>query len=153
MKNKPTKIFSTHSFVLLLSLLYVLPAFALDNTPLSLRIERIGPFGGDSRSLLMDSQNPDTVYLGTSNGRIFKSTDAGKSWISLNPGVGPYRYVIDKLVQHPTEPDHIYAGAWDLYSNGGGLFESTDAGLTWTRMMLPQPFSAVRDLSRCDRPE
>jgi photosystem II stability/assembly factor-like uncharacterized protein len=149
MKNKPTQIFSARSFILLMSLLYVLPAFALDSTSLPLRIERIGPFGGDSRSLLMDSQKPDTVYLGTSNGRIFKSSDAGQSWISLNPGVGPFRYVIDTLVQHPTEPRHIYAGAWDLYSTGGGLFESTDAGLTWTRMMLPQPFSAVRDLAIC----
>jgi photosystem II stability/assembly factor-like uncharacterized protein len=149
MKNKPAQIFSTYFLVLLLSLLSVLPAFALDSTSLPLRIERIGPFGGDSRSLLMDSQMPDTVYLGTSNGRIFKSADAGQSWISLNPGVGPFRYVIDTLVQHPTEPRHIYAGAWDLYSTGGGLFESTDAGLTWNRVMLPQPFSAVRDLAIC----
>ncbi len=149
MKNRSTQIFSIHSFILLLSLLYVLPAFALDSASLNVRIERIGPFGGDSRSLLMDSQKPDTVYLGTSNGRIFKSSDAGQSWISLNPGIGPFRYVIDTLVQHPTEPNHIFAGAWDLYSTGGGLFESTDEGLTWTRVMLPQPFSAVRGLAIC----
>jgi photosystem II stability/assembly factor-like uncharacterized protein len=149
MKNRLTRIFSTCSFFLLMSLLYVLPAFSLDSPSLPLRIERIGPFGGDVRSLLMDSQKPDTVYLGTSNGRIYKSSDAGQSWISLSPGVGPFRYVIDTLVQHPSEPQHIYAGAWDLYSTGGGLFESTDAGLTWTRVMLPQPFSAVRDLAIC----
>ena len=149
MKNKPTRIVSTHLFVLFLSLLCMLPAFALDSTSIPLRIERIGPFGGDSRSLLMDSRKPDTVYLGTSNGRIFKSSDSGQSWISLNPGVGPFRYVIDTLVQHPAEPHHIYAGAWDLASTGGGLFESTDAGLTWTRMMLPQPFSAVKALAIC----
>jgi len=149
MKNRPVQNFSIHFFVLLLSLLYALPAFAAEGTSLPLRIERIGPFGGDARSLLLDSQKPDTAYLGTSNGRIFKSSDGGQSWISLNPGVGPYRYVIDTLVQHPSDPHHIYAGAWDLYSKGGGLFESTDAGLTWTRMMLPQPFTAVRDLAIC----
>ncbi|HTY63665.1 MAG TPA: hypothetical protein VMG30_15565 [Acidobacteriota bacterium] len=101
------------------------------------------------RSLLIDSQKPETVYLGTSSGRIFKSSDAGRSWVSLSPGIGPFRYVIDKLVQHPTELNHIYAAAWDLHSNGGGLFESMDAGLTWARVMLPQPVTAVRSLAFC----
>ena len=149
MKNRLACIFSACFFALLLSLAGMLPAFALDSTSLPVRIERIGPFGGDARSLLMDSQKPDTVYLGTSNGRIYKSSDAGHSWNSLNPGIGPFRYVIDTLIQHPTEPNRIYAGAWDLYSTGGGLFESQDAGLTWTRVMLPQPFSSVRDMAIC----
>jgi photosystem II stability/assembly factor-like uncharacterized protein len=149
MKNRPFKTCLTGVLVLLFSAFCALQMFALESTSLPVRIERIGPFGGDARSLLMDSKAPDTVYLGTSNGRIFKSSDAGQSWISLSPGIGPYRYVIDTLVQHPTNPNHIYAGAWDLYSTGGGLFESTDAGVTWNRVALPQPFSAVRGLAIC----
>jgi photosystem II stability/assembly factor-like uncharacterized protein len=113
--------------------------------------ERIGPFGGDVRSLLIDTKRPSIVYLGTSSGKIFKSSDTGNSWAALYPGIGRYEYVIDTLIQHPTEPDHIFAGAWDLHSEGGGLFESIDAGLTWKRVMLPQPFSAVRGLSICNR--
>ena len=114
-----------------------------------MRIEQMGPFGGDVRSLLLDSRKAGAVYLGTSNGRIFKSSDGGASWTPLNPGIGPYRYVIDTLVQHPKEKDRLFAGAWDLHSDGGGLFESSDAGLTWKRVMLPQPYSAVRGLSVC----
>ncbi len=113
------------------------------------RLEAMGPFGGDVRSLLIDSQKPRNVFLGTSSGKIFKSSDAGLSWISLKPGIGPYNYVIDTLIQHPSEQNHIYAGAWDLHSEGGGLFESIDAGLTWKRVLLPQPYSAVRGLSVC----
>ena len=149
MKNGPRQISSMNSIILIIALFYALPAFALDSASFPLRIERIGPYGGDTRSLLRDSRTPDTVYLGTSNGRIYKSADGGQTWNSLNPGIGAFRYVIDTLVQHPTEPDHIYAGAWDLYSNGGGLFESTDAGLSWTRVMLPQPLSAVKDMAIC----
>jgi photosystem II stability/assembly factor-like uncharacterized protein len=118
------------------------------------RFERIGPFGGDVRSLLMDSGQPETVYLGTSNGMIFKSADSGKSWVPLYPGIGRPSYVIDALVQHPGERNHIYAGAWDLHSEGGGLFESMDAGATWSEVMFSQTSSAVRGLSICkSKPE
>ena len=113
------------------------------------RLEAMGPFGGDVRSLLIDSQKPRNVFLGTSSGKIFKSSDAGLSWMPLKPGIGPYNYVIDTLIQHPVEKDHIYAGAWDLLSEGGGLFESIDAGTSWKRVLLPQPYSAVRGLSIC----
>jgi photosystem II stability/assembly factor-like uncharacterized protein len=113
------------------------------------QFERLGPFGGDVRSLLVDANNPAMVYLGTSDGQIFKSTDGGASWNLLVPGIGQRKFVIDTLVQHPVEPDVLYAGAWDLRSNGGGLFESRDAGLTWTRLALPQQSSSVRDLAIC----
>jgi photosystem II stability/assembly factor-like uncharacterized protein len=115
----------------------------------SARFERIGPFGGDVRSLLLDSQHPDVAYLGTSNGRIFKSVDGGSSWTVLSPGIGSHEYVMDTLVQHPAEPEHIYAGAWDLHSDGGGLFESRDAGLKWSRILLPEASPAVRGFAIC----
>jgi photosystem II stability/assembly factor-like uncharacterized protein len=113
------------------------------------RFERLGPFGGDVRSLLIDSSTPATVYLGTSNGEIYKSADSGKSWQTLAPGIEQPSYVIDTLVQHPRDPGRIYAGAWDLYSEGGGLFESGDAGTTWERIKLPHEFTDVRGIAIC----
>jgi photosystem II stability/assembly factor-like uncharacterized protein len=113
------------------------------------RFERIGPFGGDVRSLLLDSQLPDVAYLGTSDGRLFKSSDGGNSWKVLVPGIGPYEYVMDTLVQHPVEAERIYAGAWDLHSDGGGLFESRDGGLKWVRIVLPEASVAVRGFAIC----
>ena len=113
------------------------------------RFERLGPFGGDVRSLLIDASAPATIYLGTSNGEIYKSANSGKSWQVLAPGIEQTSYVIDTLVQHPGNPEHIYAGAWDLYSEGGGLFESRDAGATWARIKLPHESTAVRGIALC----
>ncbi len=124
---------------------------AVENASLPVRFEPIGPFGGDARSLLIDSSNSNNVFLGTSNGRIFKSSDSGKSWIPLYPGIKKPEYVIEDLIQNPGNPEHIYAGAWDLRSNGGGLFESTDAGLTWKQVILPRPNLAIRGISICPR--
>jgi photosystem II stability/assembly factor-like uncharacterized protein len=131
---------------LLLSIAFPIQSGERNNLPL---FERIGPFGGDVRSLLIDEKQPQIAYLGTSDGKIYKSINSGAAWIPLNPGIGQYDYVIDTLVQHPNEHKHIYAGAWDLHSVGGGLFESQDAGATWTRMPLPHPFSAVRGVALC----
>jgi photosystem II stability/assembly factor-like uncharacterized protein len=113
------------------------------------KYEGLGPFGGDVRSLLVNFRRPQMVYAGTSNGIIFKSTNSGKSWFPLYPGIGRQALVIDTLVQHPAEPEHIYAGAWDLYSDGGGLYESRDDGNSWSQVMLPKPDSAVRGLAIC----
>ena len=113
------------------------------------RFERIGPFGGDVRSLLIDSSSPANIYLGTSNGEIYKTTDSGKTWHALTPGIGHPSYVIDTLARNPVNPRQIYAGAWDAFSEGGGLFESRDAGATWTRIKLPREFAAVRDVAIC----
>jgi photosystem II stability/assembly factor-like uncharacterized protein len=114
------------------------------------RLERLGPFGGDVRSLLQDWSNPDVVYLGTPDAKVYKSIDGGTSWSMLYPGIGRRQFVVDTLVQHPREPQHIYAGAWDLRSTGGGLFESRDGGTTWGEVRVGQR-EAIRDLAICTR--
>ena len=135
-------------YILLLTALF---SAGSENDVSTRTFKSLGPFGGDVRSLLIDSQDPRIVYLGTSSGRIFKSLDGGSNWRPLNPGIGQSTYVIDTLIQHPRERNHIFAGAWDLRSEGGGLFESKDAGLHWARMPLPSPVSAVRGMSICRR--
>jgi len=114
------------------------------------RLERLGPFGGDVRLLLLDASNPDVLYLGTPDGKVYKSADAGASWAMLYPGIGRRQFVVDTLVQHPQEPQHIYAGAWDLRSTGGGLFESRDGGTTWAEVAVGRA-QAIRDLAICTR--
>jgi len=113
------------------------------------QFERIGPFGGEVRSLLIDAQRPHIAYLGTSGGKIYKSLNSGSSWDQLFPGIGRKQYVVDTLIQHPDDPDRIYAGAWDLHSVGGGLFVSRDGGLTWTAIHLSDSDVAVRSLAIC----
>lgn len=108
------------------------------------RFERLGPYGGTVRSLLMSSKNPRTVYLGTSDGQVFKSTNGGSSWSLLYPGLGRRQLVIDAIVEDPASANHLYVGGWDLRSDGGGLFESRDAGRSWQQVKLPSPNVAVR---------
>ena len=139
----------TFLYIFLLFPCFIFGIRAEDNGGARASFERLGPYGGDVRSLLMDAQQPSIVYLGTSSGKIYKSTDGGGSWAVLNPGIGRNGFVVDTLIQHPAEQDHIYAGAWDLHSDGGGLFESRDAGLTWTRVPLPQESAAVRGIALC----
>ncbi|MBZ5498293.1 MAG: hypothetical protein LAP85_17975 [Acidobacteriia bacterium] len=108
------------------------------------RFERLGPYGGTVRSLLISTKDSRVVYMGTSDGQLFQSADGGVSWHQLYPGIGRRQLVIDTIVEDPANVDHLYAGGWDLRSNGGGLFETRDAGTSWNQVKLPKANVAVR---------
>ncbi|MGA2261243.1 MAG: hypothetical protein ABSH28_07400 [Acidobacteriota bacterium] len=108
------------------------------------RFERLGPYGGTVRSLLISSKNGKIAYLGTSDGQLFKSSDGGESWGLLYPGLGRRQFVIDTIVEDPADSNHLYAGGWDLRSDGGGLFETPDGGRSWSQVRLPKTNVAVR---------
>jgi len=108
------------------------------------RFERLGPYGGTVRSLMISPKNGKTVYLGTNDGQIFKSADGGLYWNILYPGLNRRQLVIDTIVEDPDSADHLFAGAWDLRSSGGGLFESRDSGRSWSQVKLPSRDVAVR---------
>lgn len=134
----------SHSACLLLALFSLGEGLCLSEIPEKAHFERIGPYGGTVRSLLISSKDSRVVYLGTNDGQLFKSRDSGVSWALMSPGIGLRQFVIDSIVEDPTSADHLYVGGWDLRSDGGGLFESADAGQTWTRVMLPASDAAVR---------
>jgi photosystem II stability/assembly factor-like uncharacterized protein len=119
-------------------------AFPLRGPAYGAIFERVGPYGGTVRSLLVSPKNGSLVYLGTNDGQLLKSTDGGASWKLLYPGIKRRQFVIDTIVEDPANADHVYAGGWDLRSDGGGLFESRDAGRTWGRVILPDIDVAVR---------
>lgn len=101
--------------------------------------------------ILVDPGDPDIVYvaaLGHAYGPneqrgVFKSTDGGKRWVRTlfkNPDTG----AID-LAMDPKDSNVIFASMWQtrrppwsIYppSNGpgGGLYRSTDAGMTWSQV-------------------
>ncbi len=108
--------------------------------------ERIGPFGGDVRSLLR-ARDSNMVFAGTSDGQLFKSLDRGATWTKITPGLGRRGLVVDTLVQHPEQAGRFYAGAWDLKSDGGDVFESTDAGETWRKIPIAEKPVAVRSIA------
>ncbi|HEV8625583.1 MAG TPA: hypothetical protein VG034_14075, partial [Acidimicrobiia bacterium] len=85
-------------------------------------------------ALAFDPSTPSNVYCGTGEGDwwswlgvgVLRSTDGGRTWTPLctNPFVGDGFY---SLVVDPASGRRLYAGT------RGGLWVSTDGGVTWTR--------------------
>jgi hypothetical protein len=69
-----------------------------------------------------------TVYAGTYEGGVFKSTNAGASWTGTGrlTRVWEGQPFIPALAIDPTDPDTVYAGTF-----GAGIFKSSDGGRTW----------------------
>jgi photosystem II stability/assembly factor-like uncharacterized protein len=105
--------------------------------------EPLGPFNhintgswssgqGRVNVVVVDPNNPNTIYIGAPAGGIWKSTDAGQNWTPLSdylPQIGVSGIAIDH-----TNSDIIYIAtgdkdASDTYSIG--VLKSTDGGLTW----------------------
>lgn len=102
------------------------PAFAQTWQPL-------GPDGGSVRSLTMDPQDPNHIFLGTSAGRLFLSADHGATWSRIAHLGSPSEMVLDHVVIDPSNSKNIYVAAWSAQapSSDGDLFRSRDAGETW----------------------
>jgi photosystem II stability/assembly factor-like uncharacterized protein len=89
--------------------------------------------------------NPDILWLGSgeaNNSRstywgdgVYKSTDAGKTW--LNMGLKESHH-IGRIVIHPASPDVVYVAALGhLYSENPerGLYKTADGGKTWAKVL------------------
>jgi photosystem II stability/assembly factor-like uncharacterized protein len=92
-----------------------------------------GPYGGDARAFASDPVNPAHLYLGTLTGWLFTSDDAGATWIRLSQIGKRDDLVLDNILVDPADPKHIVVGAWVLDRVDGGIFSSTDGGVTWTQ--------------------
>ena len=94
--------------------------------------EVTGPWGGDVRALVASPTDSETFYLGTADGQIFNSTDGGRAWRRLKPGLDKRGLSVDTIVIDPRDSNVIYAGAWPVARDEqGGVFKSTDRGEHW----------------------
>jgi photosystem II stability/assembly factor-like uncharacterized protein len=84
----------------------------------------LGPDGGSISAIVIDPQNPPTVYAATQGNGVFKSADGGASWSSASDGLpGPF---VITLVMNPQNTDTLYA-----LMNGFGVYKTTDGGTNW----------------------
>lgn len=108
----------------------------------------------DSRQIsriMIDPVDPNVVYVGvlghaygpSAERGVYKSSDGGQTWkhvLDRGPDVG-----ISDLALASGRPNILFAGAWNahrppwstyapLEGAGNGLYRSTDAGATWTRL-------------------
>lgn len=88
-----------------------------------------GPPGGDVRSLVVDPSNPDRFYLGTLDGQIYSSADAGKNWELLYNFNKPKLFV-DHILVDPRDPKILFV-ATHRHKEAGGFFKSIDGGRRW----------------------
>jgi len=92
----------------------------------------IGPTGGDVLSLGQDPTNPKRVFLGTADGHVFGSEDAGARWQLLGRTGSRNDSVVTAILVDPRDPHALFASTWTRDAiAGGGVYRSADGGRTW----------------------
>ncbi len=96
----------------------------------------MGTFQTTLTGLVVDPRSSSTLYASaTTNGGVFKSTDAGQTWKNASAGL-PSNGFIASLTIDPFRSSVLYAWA------GNGGYFSTDGASTWTRVNLSWPAGA-----------
>src|SRR5262245_55976572 len=100
---------------------------------------------------------PDVIYVGTGEGfprnsisfgdGLYKSTDGGKTWAHL--GLRDSER-FSRIVIHPTNPRIVLAAAMGRAfgpSTERGVYRTTDAGATWTRVLHGNETTGASDIA------
>jgi photosystem II stability/assembly factor-like uncharacterized protein len=105
-----------------------------------LRWRMIGPFrGGRTVAAVGVPGEPDLFYIGVNNGGVWKTTDAGRTWVPIFDREPTQS--IGAIAVAPSNPKILYVGSGeglqrpDL-SVGDGVYRSDDGGATWRHLGL-----------------
>lgn len=149
MPQKPAKVL----LLIAVMLSFAAPSFSQLNAPDDCLTEINGGLRGEPgniqdhmfHSLAIDPTNENIVYAGTETNGIFKTTDGGTTWTRLRLGFKcgvqktGYSQIFDIAID-PTNPQVLYASTINgpgpatphtFPSASGGVYKSTDGGLTW----------------------
>jgi photosystem II stability/assembly factor-like uncharacterized protein len=124
---------------LLLASLAALPAPAQTHDPAQwqgLHYRQVGPWrGGRVTTVTGVPSQPDTFYMGTTGGGVWKTADAGASWTNTSDGqIGVAS--MGAVAVADSNPQIVYAGSGSskIRSNvsiGRGIWKSVDGAKTW----------------------
>lgn len=110
-----------------------------------------GNIGGRTRSLVIDPRTPRIMYAGGVDGGVWKTTNAGTSWIPVGDQLS--NLAVTALAFDPTSTGTLYAGTGEGVFNsdairGLGVYKSTNGGTTWTSLAATRNanFHYVNDL-------
>jgi photosystem II stability/assembly factor-like uncharacterized protein len=105
-----------------------------------------GPSNIEGRitAVAIHPNDPNTVYVGSANGGVWKSTDFCASWTGLFDNMNTQS--IGSLAIDPKHPEVVYCGTGEANSlrsayPGAGLYKSTDGGQSWTLSGLSASYS------------
>ncbi|MBL8182322.1 MAG: VCBS repeat-containing protein [Blastocatellia bacterium] len=111
--------------------------------------------GGRTRSLIVHPSNSNILWAGAVSGGVWKSVDAGQTWIPPNGSLT--NFAVSSMAIDPNNPNILYAGTGEGFFNGdglqgAGLFKSVDGGLNWAVLesTVPDPQNAYH-WGRIDR--
>ena len=97
-------------------------------------------------SLAIDPQQPQTMYAGTSGG-VFRSMNGGKLWQKVNNGLVAPEVLkssralgVTKIKVDPHDSNTVYTATLE------GLFKTTNAGNSWTKIGESLPDYMLSDL-------
>jgi photosystem II stability/assembly factor-like uncharacterized protein len=106
----------------------------------------------EANAIVPDPQVEGTLYAATGHG-LYKSTNGGGQWESLQEGLQPILEQILSITVDPTDAQTLYAAGFRLgYPTCGGTCplqpiydtaKSTDGGVTWSKL-LPEPLVGTR---------
>ncbi|MEL7251602.1 MAG: glycosyl hydrolase [Bacteroidota bacterium] len=108
----------------------------------SLKWRNIGPFrGGRSVASTGVIGQPQTYYMGSTGGGVFKTTDAGITWKNISDGSFKTG-TVGAIAVAESDPNMVVVGMGEhaargvMTSMGDGVYKSMDAGKTWTHLGL-----------------
>ncbi|MDH3223222.1 MAG: hypothetical protein OEO23_05860, partial [Gemmatimonadota bacterium] len=111
----------------------------------------IGPaeMGGRTVDIAAVPGDPNTVYIATASGGLWKTINRGVTWTSIFESGGTLS--LGAIAMAPSDHNVLYLGTGEnnprnSTSIGDGMYRSTDGGTTWTHQGLAETerFSRIR---------
>ena len=108
-----------------------------------LRLRNIGPAvqSGRIADIVKDPTNQSTWYVAVASGNVWKTVNAGTTWIPIFETYGSFS--TGSLAIDPTNPNVVWLGTGENASQrsagfGDGIYKTLDGGRTWQNMGLHQ---------------
>lgn len=106
--------------------------------------------GFASRVFAFDPRDANTMYVSVSTvsstpaAALYRSTDAGATWSPHSTNLPPDLFAKDLQID-PANPARMLLAVWQgpYAGSSGGLYSSTDGGLTWTQAFIGQDVNSI----------
>jgi photosystem II stability/assembly factor-like uncharacterized protein len=101
--------------------------------PVSGTWEQVTPAGiANAGAYVLDPSDSATVYLGTTNQGVWKSTDCGNTWVLISTGTN------SNILNAHRQRTMVIDATGAIYTNTSGingLWKSTNGGVDWTNVL------------------